>query len=119
MLLLCMLLFLALRSTKNTPPSKTTNKTTHDHQTKQYSASSVRSRVSLVFQLLSFYCLMPYISMGLYASDKKFYLADASSQLAHRYTADARDLSRCASSSTAYPNRQLATSAGASASTGS
>ena len=41
----------------------------------------MRNRVSLVFQLLSFFCLMPYISMGLYASDKKFYLADASSQL--------------------------------------
>jgi hypothetical protein len=41
----------------------------------------VRSRLNLVFMLLSFYCLMPYISMGLYASDKKFYLADASSQL--------------------------------------
>jgi hypothetical protein len=31
--------------------------------------------------LLSFYCLMPYISMGLYSADKKFYLSDASSQL--------------------------------------
>jgi hypothetical protein len=51
------------------------------YPTLQYDASSVRSRLNLVFMLLSFYCLMPYISMGLYASDKKFYLADASSQL--------------------------------------
>jgi hypothetical protein len=31
--------------------------------------------------LLCFYCLMPYITMGLYTADKKFYLSDASSQL--------------------------------------
>ena len=41
----------------------------------------MRSRLNLVFQLLSFYCLMPYVSMGLYSADKKFYLSDASSQL--------------------------------------
>jgi hypothetical protein len=48
---------------------------------RQFDADSARSRLNLVYMLLSFYCLMPYISMGLYTSDKKFYLADASSQL--------------------------------------
>jgi len=47
----------------------------------QFNASSARSRLNLVYMLLSFYCLMPYISMGLYSADKKFYLSDASSQL--------------------------------------
>jgi len=53
----------------------------HPHPHQQFNASSARSRLNLVYMLLSFYCLMPYISMGLYAADKKFYLSDASSQL--------------------------------------
>jgi hypothetical protein len=60
------------RPTYSTPPPQT-------HP--QFDADSARSRLNLVYMLLSFYCLMPYISMGLYTSDKKFYLADASSQL--------------------------------------
>ncbi|KAI8468849.1 MAG: P-loop containing nucleoside triphosphate hydrolase protein [Monoraphidium minutum] len=46
-----------------------------------FTANSARSRLNLIYMLLSFYCLMPYISMGLYSADKKFYLSDASSQL--------------------------------------
>ncbi|KIZ04851.1 hypothetical protein MNEG_3112 [Monoraphidium neglectum] len=46
-----------------------------------FTADSARSRLNLVYMLLSFYCLMPYISAGLYSADKKFYLSDASSQL--------------------------------------
>jgi hypothetical protein len=41
----------------------------------------VRGRLNLIFMVLCFYCLMPYISMSLYTADKKFYLSDASSQL--------------------------------------
>jgi hypothetical protein len=43
--------------------------------------SSLRSRLNLCYVGLSFVVLMPYISMGLYTSDKKFYLADASAKL--------------------------------------
>ncbi|GBF96283.1 ABC transporter G family [Raphidocelis subcapitata] len=46
-----------------------------------FTATSARNRLNLIYMLLSFYCLMPYISMGLYTADKKFYLSDASSQL--------------------------------------
>ncbi|KAI8464872.1 MAG: P-loop containing nucleoside triphosphate hydrolase protein [Monoraphidium minutum] len=58
-----------------------------------FDARSVRSRLNLVYMLLAFYCLMPYISAGLYTADKKFYLSDASSQLyrpASYYLAKAR-----------------------------
>ncbi|KAF8066171.1 abcG22 [Scenedesmus sp. PABB004] len=44
-------------------------------------ASSLRARLNLCYVSLSFVVLMPYISMGLYTSDKKFYLADASAKL--------------------------------------
>lgn len=47
----------------------------------QADAASVQSRLVLVHMVLSFYLLMPYISMGLYAADKKFIVADFSSQL--------------------------------------
>jgi hypothetical protein len=47
----------------------------------QFTAGSARGRLNLIFMLLCFYCLMPYISMSLYTADKKFYLSDASSQL--------------------------------------
>lgn len=42
---------------------------------------SLRNRLNLCYVSLSFVVLMPHISMGLYTSDKKFYLADASSKL--------------------------------------
>jgi hypothetical protein len=38
-------------------------------------ASSIMSRLSLLFSNLCFLTLMPYISMSLYTADKKFYLA--------------------------------------------
>lgn len=47
----------------------------------QFDAASARTRLNLLYTLLSFYCLMPYVTMGLYAADKKFYLSDSSSQL--------------------------------------
>jgi hypothetical protein len=43
--------------------------------------ASVRSRLNLCYLALTFVVLMPYVSMGLYSSDKKFYLADASAKL--------------------------------------
>jgi hypothetical protein len=43
--------------------------------------TGVRSRLNLLFCSLAFVILMPYISMGLYTADKRFYLADASSKL--------------------------------------
>jgi hypothetical protein len=43
--------------------------------------TGVRSRLNLLFVMLAFVILMPYISMGLYTADKRFYLADASSKL--------------------------------------
>lgn len=43
--------------------------------------TSLRARLNLCYVGLSFVVLMPYISMGLYTSDKKFYLADASAKL--------------------------------------
>jgi hypothetical protein len=43
--------------------------------------SSVRSRLNLLFCTLAFVCLMPYISMGLYTADKRFYIADATAKL--------------------------------------
>ena len=58
------------------PPANPTPATTA-----QFTADSARSRLNLLYTLLSFYCLMPYITMGLYTADKKFYLSDASSQL--------------------------------------
>jgi len=41
----------------------------------------LRSRLNLLFNLLAFFCLMPYVSMSLYSADKKFYVADASAKL--------------------------------------
>lgn len=46
--------------------------------------TGVRSRLNLLFVSLAFVILMPYISMGLYTADKRFYLADASSKLYRR-----------------------------------
>jgi len=43
--------------------------------------NSLRTRLNTLFCILSFVILMPYISMGLYTADKKFYLADASAKL--------------------------------------
>lgn len=40
-------------------------------------ASSLMSRLNLLFSNLAFVTLMPYISMSLYTADKKFYLAGA------------------------------------------
>lgn len=41
----------------------------------------------MTFNNLTFFCLMPYISMSLYCADKKFYIADASAKLyrSHAY----------------------------------
>ncbi|KAF6255774.1 hypothetical protein COO60DRAFT_1533203, partial [Scenedesmus sp. NREL 46B-D3] len=52
-------------------------------------ASSIRGRLNMTFNILSFFCLMPYISMSLYSADKKFYIADASAKLyrSHAYYA--------------------------------
>ena len=47
----------------------------------QANAASVADRLKLLHMVLCFYLLMPYVSMGLYAADKKFVVADASSQL--------------------------------------
>jgi hypothetical protein len=47
----------------------------------QADAASVANRLKLLHMVLCFYLLMPYVSMGLYAADKKFVVADASSQL--------------------------------------
>eukprot|EP00879_Flechtneria_rotunda_P017044 GHRR01017850.1.p1 GENE.GHRR01017850.1~~GHRR01017850.1.p1 ORF type:complete len:820 (+),score=223.92 GHRR01017850.1:95-2554(+) len=44
-------------------------------------AASIRGRLNLVFNILSFFCLMPYVSMSLYSADKRFYIADASAKL--------------------------------------
>jgi hypothetical protein len=38
-------------------------------------ASSIRGRLNMTFNILSFFCLMPYVSMSLYSADKKFYIA--------------------------------------------
>lgn len=44
-------------------------------------ATSIRGRLNMTFNILSFFCLMPYVSMSLYSADKKFYIADASAKL--------------------------------------
>lgn len=44
-------------------------------------ANSLRGRLNLLFNVLAFFCLMPYVSMSLYSADKKFYIADASAKL--------------------------------------
>lgn len=38
-------------------------------------ATSIRGRLNMTFNILSFFCLMPYVSMSLYSADKKFYIA--------------------------------------------
>ena len=43
--------------------------------------SSLRSRLNILFCILAFQVLMPYISMGLYTADKKFYIADATAKM--------------------------------------
>jgi hypothetical protein len=52
-------------------------------------ATSIRGRLNMTFNILAFFCLMPYISMSLYSADKKFYIADASAKLyrSHAYYA--------------------------------
>ncbi len=44
-------------------------------------ATSIRGRLNMTFNILSFFTLMPYVSMSLYSADKKFYIADASAKL--------------------------------------
>jgi hypothetical protein len=44
-------------------------------------ATSIQGRLNLLFNTLAFFCLMPYVSMSLYAADKRFYVADASAKL--------------------------------------
>lgn len=44
-------------------------------------ATSIRGRLNMTFNILSFFCLMPYVSMSLYNADKKFYIADAAAKL--------------------------------------
>lgn len=52
-------------------------------------ATSLRGRLNMTFNILTFFCLMPYVSMSLYSADKKFYIADASAKLyrSHAYYA--------------------------------
>jgi hypothetical protein len=45
-------------------------------------ASSIRGRLNMTFNILSFFCLMPYVSMSLYSADKKFYIAGEARGLA-------------------------------------
>jgi len=66
---------------KTSPPSPHPPQPPTPTPPPQFDADSSRNRLNLLFMLLCFYCLMPYITMGLYTADKKFYLSDASSQL--------------------------------------
>ena len=44
-------------------------------------ASSMRSRINLLYSGLCFFLLMPFISMSLYSADKRFYVGDTAARL--------------------------------------
>jgi hypothetical protein len=46
-------------------------------------AGSIWKRLEVIYSLLSFYMLMPFVFMSLFWSDKRFFTADAASKMYH------------------------------------
>ncbi|GAX73384.1 hypothetical protein CEUSTIGMA_g837.t1 [Chlamydomonas eustigma] len=65
----------------STPPPPVGYPSTANSDTSTDSVASIQLRLNALFSTNSFFMLMPYVSMSLYTSDRRYYLSEVSARL--------------------------------------